>query len=364
MSVLRIGIIGAGRIGRIHAENLLRHPQAEVAAIADAMAGQPLRDWAAARSIARVDADAGRIMDDRSIDAVFICSPTDSHVSLIEEAARAGKHIFCEKPVSRHIGRTKLALQAAERAGVMLQVGFNRRFDRNFRRLKQWAAEGAVGDPHLLRITSRDPEPPPESYIALSGGLFLDMAIHDYDMARYLCGSDIVEVYASGAVLVDPAFDRYGDVDTAVTMLKFANGAIGVIDNSRRSVYGYDQRAELFGSKGSIAADNEYASTAVLHAAEGVHRDKPLRFFLERYKESYQEEASAFVRSVLHGEPAAVSGQDALQAELAALAAKLSCRAGRPVRLAEAEDIAAHPEEGADAGTRAEHVPGSDNDGK
>ncbi|WP_036716263.1 Gfo/Idh/MocA family protein, partial [Paenibacillus darwinianus] len=214
-------------------------------------------------------------------------------------------------------------------------------FDHNFKRLREHVQAGTIGEPHIVRITSRDPNPPSPDYIKLSGGLFMDMMIHDFDMARFLSGSEIEEVYAQGGVLIDPVFAQYGDVDTAIVMLKFASGAHGVIENSRKAVYGYDQRIEVFGSKGSAAVSNDHPNTAEISTVEGVMRDKPLHFFLERYNEAYIDETRMFVRSVLHGEPLAVDGNDGMQAERIALAAKLSLHLGRPVKIAEALELAA-----------------------
>jgi len=340
MNDVKIGIIGAGRIGKIHTDNLLHLPNVRIAGIADVQADSALREWAAARGISRVTDDSLGFIRDPGLDAVLICSLTDTHVPLIREAARAGKHIFCEKPVSMDVRETMKALGETEKAGVKLQIGFNRRFDRNFRRIRELVSEGKVGEPHIIKITSRDPAPPPEGYIGKSGGLFMDMAIHDFDMARFLSGSEVEEVYACGKVRVDPVFARYGDVDTAVTTLTFKNGAIGVIDNSRKAVYGYDQRVEVFGSGGSVSADNDFPNTARMSTAEGIFRDKPLHFFLERYREAYREELRMFVESIVAGTDVPVSGYDGLQAELIALAAGLSCRSGRPVRLEEALEMA------------------------
>jgi len=335
MKKAKIGIIGAGRIGKIHAEHLLRHPRAELVAVSDLFAGPELDAWAQELGAPKPTNDAADVLRDPGIDAVYICSSTDTHVPLIKQAAAAGKHIFCEKPISMDVGTTEEALEAVRTAGVKLQIGFNRRFDHNFRTMRERVASGAIGDPHVVKITSRDPSPPPISYVRVSGGLFMDMAIHDFDIARYLTGSEVTEVYAVGAVLVDPAIGEAGDVDTAVVTLKFANGAIGVIDNSRQAVYGYDQRAEVFGSKGSIAVANDMPSTAVLSTADGVVSDKPLHFFLERYAQAYADETNRFLESVLDGAPLLVTGDDGLQAERIALAAKLSCRLNRSVRLDE-----------------------------
>ncbi|THF84067.1 inositol 2-dehydrogenase [Cohnella fermenti] len=335
MSKLTIGIIGAGRIGRIHADNLLRLPDVKLAAISDLFAADELREWAAARGIARVTTDSDDILNDPAIDAVFICSSTDTHVPLIVQAAGAGKHIFCEKPVSMDYRRTQEALEAVRKANVKLQIGFNRRFDHNFRRVRELIQEGRIGNPHLLKITSRDPNPPHPDYIKVSGGLFMDMAIHDFDMARFLSGSEVTEVSAHGAVLVDPVFAEHGDIDTAITTLRFESGALAVIDNSRRAVYGYDQRVEAFGSAGSVAADNDYPNTTVVSDANGIVRDKPLHFFLERYNEAYALETRQFVDSVVRGLPLPVDGNDGLQAERIAHAAKRSVELNRPVRLSE-----------------------------
>lgn len=341
MDKVKVGIIGAGRIGKIHAENLLRLPEADVCAISDPYADDSLREWASARGIRTVTQNSGDIIDDPQISAVLICSPTDTHVSLIKSAAAAGKHIFCEKPVSMDITGTQEALEAVRAAGVKLQVGFNRRFDHNFLKVREVAMSGQIGEPHLVKITSRDPNPPSEDYIRASGGLFMDMMIHDFDMARYVSGCEAEEVHAYGSVLVDPAIGRCGDVDTAIVTIRFGSGALAVIDNSRRAAYGYDQRVEVFGSAGSVAVTNDYPNTAEIHTADGVLRDKPLHFFLERYNEAYVNETKQFLACIREGRDVPVSGEDGYQAELMALAAKCSLRLNRPVKLAEAVALSA-----------------------
>ncbi|MCQ6559167.1 inositol 2-dehydrogenase [Paenibacillus mendelii] len=335
MKKIKIGIIGAGRIGKIHADNLLRLPEAEVAAITDLFAGPELAAWAAARGITRVTRDSDSIIADPDIHAIFICSSTDTHVPLIIQAAAAGKHIFCEKPVSLDLTQTEEAMEAVKREGVQLQVGFNRRFDHNFRRVRELVETGAVGDTHIVKITSRDPNPPHADYIKVSGGIYMDMMIHDFDMARFLTGDEVEEVFAQGAVRIDPAFAEHDDVDTAIVTLKFRGGALGVIDNSRQAVYGYDQRVEVFGSKGSVNVTNDHPNTAEISTSAGIMRDKPLHFFLERYNEAYVLETRLFIESLLSGKPLPVTGHDALQAERIALAAKLSSRSNRPVKLSE-----------------------------
>jgi myo-inositol 2-dehydrogenase/D-chiro-inositol 1-dehydrogenase len=340
MNKIRVGVIGAGRIGKIHIDNLLRQPKVELVAISDAFAGPELEAWASARGIDQVTKDSAAIIGHPGIDAVFICSPTDTHVPLIKEAAQAGKHIFCEKPVSMDIAQTEEAIEAVRKAGVKLQIGFNRRFDHNFKRVREHVQGGTIGDPHLIKITSRDPSPPPAEYIRVSGGIFMDMMIHDFDMARYVSGSEVEEVYAQGAVLVDTVFAEYGDVDTAVVTLRFANGALGVIDNSRKAAYGYDQRVEVFGSKGSVAVTNDHPNTAEVSTAEGIVRDKPLHFFLERYNGAYVEETELFIDCLADGKSLPVDGNDGYQAERIALAAKLSSKLGRPVKISEAVGLA------------------------
>jgi myo-inositol 2-dehydrogenase/D-chiro-inositol 1-dehydrogenase len=332
---ITIGIIGAGRIGKLHAEHLVyRIPGARVAAISDIRV-EAAQECAARLGIARAEADPCAIMEDPSIDAVVICSSTNTHAQMIEEAAAAGKHIFCEKPIDFSLARIDSSLAAVERAGVKLQIGFNRRFDANFARIRQAVAEGRIGAPHILRITSRDPAPPPISYIQVSGGIFLDMTIHDFDMARFVVGSEVEEVYALGAVSVDPAIGEAGDIDTAVVTLKFANGCLGTIDNSRQAVYGYDQRVEVFGSRGMIEARNNTADQAALSDASGVHAALPLYFFVERYTESYIAELSAFVRCIQEDTPPPVTGLDGRIPVQIGYAAQKSLAEGRPVRLDE-----------------------------
>jgi myo-inositol 2-dehydrogenase/D-chiro-inositol 1-dehydrogenase len=295
---LRFGVIGAGRIGKIHAGNLSgRIPDVEVAAIAD-VDRNAAHELAARLHVPAVKEDYHALLSDSSIDAVAICSSTDTHARIVIEAAEAGKHIFCEKPIDLSLDKIDAALDAVEKAGVKLQIGFNRRFDPNFRKVRAMVAEGKIGTLHIIRITSRDPAPPPLSYIKVSGGMFLDMTIHDFDMARYLSGSEVEEIYTAAAVLADSAIGEAGDVDTAVITLRFANGAIGTIDNSRKAVYGYDQRVEVFGSAGMIQAHNNTPDQDIYFDAEGVHSSKPLYFFLERYQESFIAEMQAFVQSI------------------------------------------------------------------
>ena len=329
------GVLGAGRIGKIHAENLAtRIPGACVAAIADPNM-EAARELATRLHVPTAAAEARVIFEDPAIEAVAICSSTDTHAAFIIEAARAGKHIFCEKPIAYDLAQIDAALAAVAEAGVKLQIGFNRRFDPNFRKVRQTVAEGKIGAPHILRITSRDPAPPPIEYVKVSGGMFFDMTIHDFDMARYLLGSEVEEVYAAGGVLVDPAIGAAGDVDTAVITLRFANGALGVIDNSRKAIYGYDQRAEVFGSGGMIATANNTPDAAYLSDAAGVHGPKPLYFFLERYAESFLAELRDFVACLQHDTEPPVGGRDGRIPVVMAMAATRSLREGRPVQLSE-----------------------------
>lgn len=331
---LRIGVIGAGRIGKLHANNLIsRVPNAELAAVSDVY--EPAaKALAEALNVPVCSGDYHKILDDPSIDAVFICSSTDTHSPISIEAAKAGKHIFCEKPIDHDLDKIRSVLKEVERTGVKYQVGFNRRFDRNFKHIRDVVKAGGVGDVQIVKITSRDPEAPPLSYVKASGGIFVDMTIHDFDMARYLSGSEVEEVSAFGACLVDAEIGKAGDVDTCIVSLRFANGALGVIDNSRQAVYGYDQRVEVFGSKGCIAADNETLNNTTLYTKDAVTKEKPLWFFLERYNDAYIEEERSFVKACLDNTDVAVGAFDGLQPVLIAIAAKESCeKGGAPVKV-------------------------------
>jgi len=332
---LNVGVIGCGRIGRIHAENLAtRVPGARLAAIAD-VAANAAKEAAEQFHVAKTSGEYRELLTDPTLDAVAICSSTDTHSRIIQAAAAAGKHIFCEKPIDYDLSRIHAALAAVDKAGVKLQIGFNRRFDPSFAKVRELVASGAVGQPHVIRITSRDPGPPPLDYIKVSGGIFLDMTIHDFDMVRFLSGSEAEEIYAVGDALVDPAIREVGDVDTAIVTMRLKNGALATIDNSRKAIYGYDQRVEVFGSKGSASAGNRTPDEHVLTDASGVHGAKPLHFFLERYAESYVIEMRAFVESVLKNQTPPVAGMDGLQPVIMGLAATRSLREGRPVKLDE-----------------------------
>jgi myo-inositol 2-dehydrogenase/D-chiro-inositol 1-dehydrogenase len=332
---LNVGILGAGRIGKVHAETIaFRLPEAVPVMIADV--NRPAAEEVASRcGISQVTTHAEEVLANPKIDAVLICSPTDTHADLIVKAAAAGKHIFCEKPIDHTLARIDEALTAVNRVGVKLQVGFNRRFDANFARARKAVISGEIGTPHLLHIISRDPAPPPISYIKVSGGIFLDMTIHDFDMARFLIGDEVEEIYTAAGVMVDPEIGSAGDLDTALIMLRFRNGVIGTIDNSRKAVYGYDQRLEILGSDGAISTDNCYPNQAVLKTATAVWRELPLHFFMERYTESFVNELRAFVRAVLDDTRVPVNGIDGRIPVVMGLAARKSYDEHRPVRLAE-----------------------------
>jgi myo-inositol 2-dehydrogenase/D-chiro-inositol 1-dehydrogenase len=334
---LNFGVIGAGMIGKVHAEHLaFRIPETKLTTIADV-------NYASASELAeklRVDKavhDYHEILADPEIDAVAICSSTNTHAQIICEAAQAGKHIFCEKPISYDLNKIDEALSLVEKSGVKLQVGFNRRFDPNFARVRDAITKGDIGEPHLLHIISRDPEPPTAEYCKTSGGIFMDMTIHDFDMARYLVGCEVTEIYASGGVRIDPEIGKVGDLDTVLLMLKFEDGTLGTIDNSEKAAYGYDQRVEVFGSKGCIHIQNNYPNNAVLSNSQAIQHDLPLYFFVERYTESYIAEMRAFAQAVLYDKPTPVTGKDGRPPVVMGLAAKKSYDENRPVKLSEVD---------------------------
>jgi myo-inositol 2-dehydrogenase/D-chiro-inositol 1-dehydrogenase len=334
---INIGIIGAGRIGRVHAEHLAhRVPGAQLVAVSD-ICVEAAQKLAAELDIPAAYQDHRRILEEEGVEAVLVCSSTDTHARMIVEAAQVGKHIFCEKPIALDLREIDRALSAVDQAGVKLQIGFNRRFDPNFMRVREIVASGQIGEPHVLRITSRDPGPPPIEYVRVSGGIFLDMTIHDFDMARFLIGGEVEEIFAAGEVKVDPAIGEAGDIDTAVTTLRYANGAIGTIDNSRGAIYGYDQRVEVFGSEGVVMVSNNKPDTAVVSDATGVHSALPLHFFMDRYIESYINEIRAFIACLRGQIPSPVTGMDGRIPVVMAYAAKRSYLENRPVRLSEVE---------------------------
>jgi myo-inositol 2-dehydrogenase/D-chiro-inositol 1-dehydrogenase len=329
MKPITVGILGAGRIGQVHGNNLLRMTDIRLKAVTD-----PYVDFGSwPPSSVSTGKDPDLVLSDDDIDAVLVCSPTPTHAELTERAARAGKHIFCEKPIDLDPDRIRSTLDIVDEAGVKLQVGFNRRFDPTFARVRRAVTDGDIGEIHLVKITSRDPEAPPAEYVRTSGGIFLDMTIHDFDMVRFLTGGEVDEVYAAGAVLIDKGIGAAGDVDTAVTTLKMTNGAIAVIENSRQAIYGYDQRVEVFGSGGSAEARNETPNRVTVSTVEGVRSDKPLYFFLERYQASFIAELESFFKSVREDSPTPVDGNDGLMSVLVGLAASRSLAENRPVKV-------------------------------
>lgn len=331
---IKIGVIGAGRIGRLHIENIKRYfsDRVEIKGVADIYVDN-VREFLESLGIENLYRDHRAILEDKEIEAVLICSPTDTHSQYIIDSAKEKKHIFCEKPIDFDIDRINLALNEVKKSGVKLQIGFQRRYDPHFRKLKEAIREGKIGNLHILKITSRDPEPPPLDYIKVSGGIFLDMTIHDFDMARFLTDSEVVEVYTIGDTFINPEIRKYDDIDTAITLLKFENGVLGVIDNSRKAVYGYDQRIEVFGSKGSIIVENELNSNLVYMNENGISKDKSKHFFMERYKDAYIEELRDFFDAIIKDREVSVGGKDGLEAVLIGLAAKKSYLEGKPVKV-------------------------------
>ncbi len=328
--MIRVGLLGAGRIGRIHGGNVAGSGKARLVAVADAV---PEAAQALAQQFGAKTADVDAIVGATDIDAVLICSPTDTHADLIEASVKAGKAVFCEKPVDLSSARIRDCLAIVEACGKPLMIGFNRRFDPSFAEAERRIRAGEIGAVEMVTILSRDPSPPPPSYVARSGGLFRDMMIHDLDMARFLLGEEPVEVHAVGACLVDPGIGEAGDVDTAAVLLKTVSGKIAQISNSRRATYGYDQRFEVHGSKGMVRAQNVPLTTVEIATEAGFRTDPALPFFLERYAQAYRAEFAHFLDAVETGRSPSPSGQDGLKAQLLADAATEAHRTGRPVRL-------------------------------
>jgi myo-inositol 2-dehydrogenase/D-chiro-inositol 1-dehydrogenase len=329
---LRFGLLGAGRIGKVHAKAVTGNPKAKLVAVADAMApaAQAIADQygCEVRSIAQILAAS-------DIDAVVICTPTDTHADLIEQFTNAGKAVFCEKPIDLSLDRVKACLKVVRANKGTLMVGFNRRFDPHFMAVRAEIDKGSVGAVEMVTITSRDPGAPPVEYIARSGGIFRDMTIHDFDMARFLLGEEVTEVSAMAAVLVDPAIGKAGDSDSVQVMLKTATGKMALISNSRRATYGYDQRIEVHGSKGVVSAENQRPVSIEVANASGYTRPPLHDFFMTRYTEAYAAEITAFIEAVGSKKAAAPSGEDGLAALALAEAALLSVKEGRTVKVSE-----------------------------
>jgi myo-inositol 2-dehydrogenase/D-chiro-inositol 1-dehydrogenase len=332
---VRVAVIGLGRMGTLHAENARHISGLQLVGIADP---DPVRlQAAAARLDAPAHADWRELVQRDDVDALLICSPSASHCEQIIAGAESGKQMFCEKPIDLHLGRIDEALRAVDRAGVTLQLGFNRRSDRNFAALRSRVADGAIGTPWQIKITSRDPAPQPLDYIRTSGGLFADMTIHDFDLARFVMGSDVVEVSALGAALVDPDVRQLGDVDCAIVALRFADGSLGVIENCRQSAVGYDQRVEVHGPRGTLFAENERTDTVVQADATGMHHAPIPGFLADRYRGAYETELQRFADTLRHGGLAVATGEDGRQAAIIAAAAARSLHERRVVAISEIE---------------------------
>lgn len=333
MKGLTLAIIGCGRIGKMHVENILKNfPAVTIKAVVDSEINQA---WTKERNIQHVYSkeEIDKVLQDKEIEAVLIAASSSEHVTLIKKAAAAGKHIFCEKPIAFTPDNIQQAIDAVQQAGVKLQVGFNRRFDPEFSRVKEVVASGAIGKPHVIKITNRDPKRPDTKFIPRSGGLFLDFNVHDFDAARFVTDSEVLEVFAMAAVLVDPKIGELNDVDTAIITLKMESGAYCIIDSSREALYGYDQRLEVFAAEGNIIANNITHTRTRLATADGIVREKPLYSFVERYADAYRLQLGAFFKALELNQPTAVDAQDAKCAVAIAVAANKSIQSNRPVTL-------------------------------
>lgn len=331
---INIAVIGTGRMGSVHVANIVREiPQANLVAICDIRldVAQAVADQL---GIQRVVQDYHELLADPNIEAILIATSTNTHAEIIIAAAQAGKHIFCEKPLALDLESINQALASVDQAGVKLQVGFNRRFDKSFRHVREIVHSGKIGRPCILRITNRDPEPPSMEFLKVSGGMFLDMTIHDFDMVRFQIG-EVVEIYAIGGVLVSPEFEEINDIDTDIVSLKFANGTVGAIDNSRQAVYGYDQRLEVFCSNGVAMAGNEAEDTVIVGDSSGLHAARPPFFFMQRYAPCYVAEVGEFCECVRDDKPTPTTGLDGKMAVVLGYAAWKSLRENRPVKISE-----------------------------
>jgi myo-inositol 2-dehydrogenase/D-chiro-inositol 1-dehydrogenase len=330
-----VGVIGCGRIGKIHVQNLVQSiPGIVIKTVADPKLDDSLRSWLKSLNIANITTDAQQIINDPEINVVIICSSTDTHAKYSIAAAKSKKAIFCEKPIDSDLGRIKEVLAAVKENNVKFMVGFNRRFDHNFKRIRDATVKGDLGKVQIVKVTSRDPSPPPLEYVKVSGGLFFDMSIHDWDMARFQAGDEVEEVYALGDVQISPEIKGI-DIDTAVAVLKYKNGAMGLVDNCRQAVYGYDQRVEVFGTKGCAIAENDVPTTVKIYTKDTTIQDKIPYFFLERYMGSYQEEMKQFFDCLKTGKEMPVTGQDGMMDIVVAIAATKSLKEHRPVKISE-----------------------------
>jgi myo-inositol 2-dehydrogenase/D-chiro-inositol 1-dehydrogenase len=331
---INIAVIGTGRMGSVHVRNLIQLiPEADLSAICDIRL-EVAQALAGELGIGAVVQDYREILNDPQVEAVLIATSTDTHDFIIKDAAAAGKHIFCEKPLALELEKIDEALEVVEKAGVKLQVGFNRRFDKSFKRVKEIVDSGEIGRPCILRITNRDPDFPAMEFLRVSGGMFLDMTIHDFDMARFLIG-EVEEIYAVGGVLIEPELTEFDDIDTNIVTLKFKNGTVGAIDNSRKAVYGYDQRLEVFCSNGTAMAENESESTVIKGNAAGFQSANPPYFFMQRYAPCYINEVRQFIECVRDDKPTPTTGQDGRAAVVLGHAAWKSLRESRPVKISE-----------------------------
>lgn len=338
MDRINVGVIGAGRIGKLHTENITRSiPEAKVVALADVMMNPELEKWAKDLGIEKVCTNPDEIINDKDIDAVLICSSTNTHVDLMKKCAAAGKDIFCEKPIDVNIDRVHEAIEAVEKAGVKLQIGFCRRFDHNYKAVHDKVASGQLGRPHIIKITTKDAAPPPFEYAKVSGGIYMDMMIHDFDMARFLSGSEVVEVSAYGNAIMDKKLEEIDDVDIAAVMLKMENGALCLIDGTRKSGFGYDLRAEVQCENGCVQVYNDFPNTSMVSTMGGTTFERPLWFFLDRLNEAYLVQLKQFFADLKAGVKPSVGAKDGIMSVLIAIAAKKSLLEGRSVKISEIE---------------------------
>ena len=333
MKKLKIGIAGLGRIGKIHLNNLLELNNVEVIAVMDP-SFEALK-YAIGKGVKSGLQNYKDFLEVKELEAIVICTPTNTHADYVEIAAKSGKHIFCEKPLDLNLQRINDVLKVVDNSKIKLMIGFNRRYDNEFYKVKSSVKIGSIGEPYLVKITSRDPAPPPIEYIKNSGGLFLDMTIHDFDMARFIVDKEIQEVYAKGEAFTDISISKAGDIDTAVIVLKYTDSTLAIIDNSRKAAYGYDQRLEVFGSKGMIQANNVMIDNNNLFTQNGVKSSLPMNFFIERYADAYKKEIIDFIDSVINNREVSVSGIDGLKSLQIGLAAKKSLKENRPVKVDE-----------------------------